>query len=171
MNGSTRFSLRLVSLVTCGSLAFATVAVPSAIAAQPAAASAAPTQVEVPPLTEEQRAFIELTMGDRAISTMEDRMAADRGGKDVVTAQVFPIAAVAIAAAAWCARGALASVPTSALSDIVNGRNSGWRTYVTNAIIGCFVGEVGGWVWRVLPGWVKTRAVNMVLSFIIRYLR
>jgi hypothetical protein len=171
MNGTTRFSLRLVSLATCGSLAFATVAVPSAVAAAPATASTATTQVDVPPLTEEQRSFIELTMGDRAISTMQDRMAADRGGKDVVTPQAFPIAAVAIAAAAWCARGALASVPTSALSDIINGRYSGWRTYVTNAVIGCLVGEVGGWVWRVLPGWVKTQAVNMVVSFIIRYIR
>lgn len=171
MHGTTRSSLRLVSLLTSASLAFATVAVPTAAAAAPApAVVTSATVTDIPPLTDEQRAFIELGMGDRALTELQQRMAG-KPAKGEVAPQAFPIAAIAIAAAAWCAKGALASVPTSALYDIYNGRYSGWRTYVTNAIIGCLVGEVGGWVWRVLPGWVKTQAINMVVSFIIRYIR
>jgi len=141
------------------------------MAARPSIQTSVTTQEVSPPLTDEQRAFIEFTMGDRAISAMEAKMISTRVSKDAVTGQAFPIAAVAIAAAAWCARGALASVPTTALSDILNGRWSPWRTYVTNAIIGCLIGEVGSVVWRFLPGWVRNQAVNMVISFIIRYIR
>ena len=89
-------------------------------------------------------------MGPRALTALQSGMS--RRPQGDVTAQILPVTAVAIAAAAWCARGALASIPTSALTDIMNGRYSGHRNYVAQAIIGCLVGEIGGWAWRVPPG-------------------
>lgn len=65
--------------------------------------------------------------------------------------RAFPIAGAAIAAAAWCARGALASVPTSVIDDVANGKKG--TAYVRNAIIGCLGGEIGAVVWTFLPGW------------------
>ncbi|MEU8990850.1 hypothetical protein AB0C98_31340 [Streptomyces sp. NPDC048558] len=73
--------------------------------------------------------------------------------------------------AAWCAKGVLASIPTSVLSDIAVGKASGKKTYVRNAIIGGLGGEIGGWAWKVLPGRVENKAVNMVIAFIIKYVR
>lgn len=75
------------------------------------------------------------------------------------------IPAAVIAAAAWCARGALASVPTSVLEDIANGAQP--TDYVRNAVIGCLVGEVGGWVWRVTPQWAKRQAIGWVVWFVV----
>lgn len=90
----------------------------------------------------------------------------------------FPIAAAAIGAAAWCAKGALGSIPTSVLSiptsvlsDIAAGKASSKKTYVRNAVIGCLEGEIGGVVWKFLPGWVKKKAVSMVIAFIVKYIR
>lgn len=54
-----------------------------------------------------------------------------------------PVWAVAVAAAAWCARGAIGGVSTTALIDIYQGRRSSWRTYVQNAIVSCLVGDLG----------------------------
>ncbi|MBB5796121.1 hypothetical protein [Streptomyces caelestis] len=57
------------------------------------------------------------------------------------------------------------------LSDIAAGKASGKKTCVRNAVIGCLGGENGGVVWKFLPGWVKNQAVNMVIAFIIKYIR
>lgn len=57
------------------------------------------------------------------------------------------------------------------LSDIAAGKASSKKTYVRNAVIGCLGGEIGGWAWKILPGWVKNKAVNMVIAFIIKYIR
>jgi hypothetical protein len=134
----------------------------SAIAVQTVQAAEA-----TPELTAEQKAFIDSGLGVEAVQSIESAMA-EKGEGDV-SALAFPIAAVAIAAAAWCAKGALASVPTSVLDDLSNG--GGGTNYARNAIIGCLGGEIGGWAWRVLPGWVKKKAIAMVASFIIRYIR
>ena len=81
------------------------------------------------------------------------------------------IAAAALIAAAWCAKGALASVPASALSDLIDGKPSSWKNYATNAVIGCPVGEVGSWVWKFLPGKAKTWAVNQVFKIALKWRR
>ncbi|MEU6177787.1 hypothetical protein [Streptomyces coeruleorubidus] len=47
----------------------------------------------------------------------------------------------------------------------------GKKTYVRNAVIGCLRGEIGGVVWKFLPGWVENKAVNMVIAFIIKHIR
>ncbi|WP_432117018.1 hypothetical protein [Streptomyces sp. bgisy032] len=114
--------------------------------------------------TAEQRQFIEQEMGPEALAEIEKAMSRNGGF-------AFPIAAAAIGAAAWCAKGTLASIPTSVLSDIAAGKASSKKTYVRNAVIGCLGGEIGGVVWKFLPGWVKNKAVNMVIAFIIKYIR
>lgn len=120
------------------------------------------------PLTDEQREFLDHGMGPEGLAAFDEAVLAARDGG---VTYAFPIAAVAIAAAAWCARGAVASVPTSVLSDIAAGKMSSKGTYARNAIIGCLGGEIGGFVWKWLPGWVKNKAVALVASFIIRYIR
>jgi hypothetical protein len=131
---------------------------------------------EAPTPTAEQIEFIKKELGQKALEDINKAMAeapreeAPRTKLDETT-RAFPIAAVAIAATAWCARGALASIPTSVVSDIINGKPSGKETYVKNAVAGCLVGEVGGWAWRVLPGWVKKKAVELVLTFILKNYR
>ncbi|MFD4633747.1 hypothetical protein ACFVYR_32035 [Streptomyces sp. NPDC058284] len=57
------------------------------------------------------------------------------------------------------------------LSDIAAGKASSKKAYVRNAVIGCLGGEIGGWAWKVLPNWVKNKAVNMVIAFVIKYIR
>ncbi|MGW7413045.1 hypothetical protein [Streptomyces sp. NPDC054863] len=109
-------------------------------------------------------------MGPEALAEISGAMS--RAGDDgEIRPRAFPIAAVAIGAAAWCAKGAVASIPTSVLSDVADGKFSGKGTYVKNAIIGCLGGEIGGVVWKFLPGWVKNKAVSMVAAFIIKYIR
>ncbi|MFE4258101.1 hypothetical protein [Streptomyces sp. NPDC056883] len=123
-------------------------------------------------LTVEQIVFATSGLGTQAVAEAEGAMASGQPGAEVGPEQrAFPIAAVAIAAAAWCARGAVASIPTSVLSDVADGKFSGQGTYVKNAIIGCLGGEIGGLAWKVLPGWVKNKAVSMVAAFIIKYIR
>ncbi|WP_240967532.1 hypothetical protein [Streptomyces composti] len=63
------------------------------------------------------------------------------------------------------------SPPTSVLSDIAAGKSSRKKTCVRNAVIGCLGGEIGGVVRKFLPGWVKNKAVNMVIAFITEYIR
>lgn len=99
-----------------------------------------------------------------ALAEIEQAIAARDSGTP--STRAFPIAAAAIAAAAWCAKGALASVPTSVIDDVADGGRG--TPYVRNAIIGCLGGGV---VWKVLPGWVKKKAVEMVAASIIRYIR
>lgn len=81
--------------------------------------------------------------------------------------RVAALPAVVVAAAGWCASGVLGSVATQTLLDILNGKASSKRTYVINAVVGCIVGNFGSWAWRVLPGYLKTRAINAVISFVI----
>ncbi|MET9835615.1 hypothetical protein ABZ078_41490 [Streptomyces sp. NPDC006385] len=165
-----RISLAGIAAVTSTAL-LATVA-PAAMAADStrteAVGLAAASESTAPALTAEQRKFIEDEMGAEALSEISKAMSQQSAGRQT---RAFPIAAVAIGAAAWCARGALASIPTSVLSDIAAGKASSKKTYVRNAIIGCLGGEIGGWAWKVLPGWVKNKAVNMVIAFIIKYVR
>ncbi|MEU3446369.1 hypothetical protein AB0H29_03925 [Streptomyces thermolilacinus] len=149
---------------------------PAAVAAPGAAERArgavgttAGAESRTPALTPEQRRYIEKEMGPEAIAEMQKAMA--QKPSDGVQARAFPIAAAAIGAAAWCAKGALASIPTSVLSDIAAGKASSKKTYVRNAVIGCLGGEIGGVVWKFLPGWVKNKAINMVIAFIITYVR
>jgi hypothetical protein len=80
-----------------------------------------------------------------------------------VGTQALPV--IVVAAAAWCARGALASVPTTAVTDMINGQNSSWRNYAVNAVVGCLVGEVGGVAWRVLPQAAKDAAIRAVFVY------
>lgn len=148
-----------VAALTAASLALG-VTSPASAAPVPSSAAAVTileSSAPVPALTVLQSRFLHEEAGRLATA----------GGQQ----RAFPIAAVAIAAAAWCAKGALARIPTSALSDILAGRASSRSTYVRNAVIGCIGGEIGGVVWRFLPAWVKDQAVQMVISFIIRYLR
>jgi hypothetical protein len=89
------------------------------------------------------------------------------GQKDQAHTDAVP--AVIVAAAAWCAKGAIASVPTTALSDILAGKASSRKTYVTNAIVSCFVGELGGVAWRYVPGWAKQKAIHAAIALLIRW--
>ncbi len=164
-----RMTLSGIAVLTSGAL-LATVA-PVAMAADRTQERtvAVDAAEQAPPLTAEQRRFIETGMGPEAMAELEKAMS--QGSSGTVQPRAFPIAAAAIAAAAWCAKGALGSIPTSVLSDIAAGEASGKKTYVRNAVIGCIGGEIGGVVWKFLPGWVKDKAVNMVIAFIIKYIR
>ncbi|MEO3976582.1 hypothetical protein [Streptomyces sp. CAU 1734] len=165
-----RISLAGVAAVT--SAALLATAAPAAMADETAREmNSVPGAAEFRHVTAEQRDFIEKGMGPRALAEMSGAMSGQSAGDGRVQPRAFPIAAVAIGAAAWCAKGALASIPTSVLSDIAAGKSSGKKTYVRNAVIGCIGGEIGGWAWKILPGWVKDKAVNMVIAFIIKYIR
>ncbi len=124
------------------------------------------SQADAPAPTPEQIDFVE-SLDVSALAEIDEAIAAH--GSDGPSTMAFPIAAAAIAAAAWCAKGALASVPTSVIDDVANGGEG--TSYVRNAIIGCLGGEIGGVVWKFLPGWVKKKAVEMVAAFIIKYIR
>ena len=168
MRKTTTRRVSLAGIAAVTSAALLATAAPSATAAddgrertRSVTASAA---THAPELTAEQRQFIEQEMGPEALAEIEKAMSQSGGF-------AFPIAAAAIGAAAWCAKGTLASIPTSVLSDIAAGKASSKKTYVRNAVIGCLGGEIGGVVWKFLPGWVKNKAVNMVIAFIIKYIR
>ncbi|WP_052281030.1 hypothetical protein [Nocardia vulneris] len=77
----------------------------------------------------------------------------------------LPAAGLLLAAAAWCARGALGSVATSVLDDISNGGQG--TNYARNAIIGCLVGELGGVVWKFIKN--KDRLIAVVAAVLIRF--
>lgn len=168
-----RISLAGIAAVT--SAALLATAAPAAMAADgtrtEAVGLAATSESTAPALTAEQRKFIEDEMGAEALAEISKAMSQEAAGATGRQTRAFPIAAVAIGAAAWCAKGALASIPTSVLSDIAAGKASSKKTYVRNAVIGCLGGEIGGWAWKILPGWVKNKAVNMVIAFIIKYIR
>ena len=77
------------------------------------------------------------------------------------------VAAIAVAAVAWCVRGALASLVPSALQAMANraNRNISPPTWVSNAIFGC----AGGPVLRVLTSqWLRNKFVAAVLAMVIR---
>ncbi|MEU2746922.1 hypothetical protein ABZ613_11600 [Streptomyces collinus] len=168
MRKTTTRRVSLAGIAAVTSAALLTTAAPSATAADDtrgtARAAAASAATQSPELTAEQRQFIEQEMGPEALAEIEKAMSRNGGF-------AFPIAAAAIGAAAWCAKGTLASIPTSVLSDIAAGKASSKKTYVRNAVIGCLGGEIGCVVWKFLPGWVKNKAVNMVIAFIIKYIR
>ncbi|MBD0840459.1 hypothetical protein [Streptomyces sp. TRM68416] len=168
-----RISLAGIAAVTSSALLAA--AAPAATAADSTRADvarqAATAEAPAPALTAEQRKFIEQEMGAEALAEITKAMGGSASATRGRQTRAFPIAAVAIGAAAWCARGALASIPTSVLSDIAAGKASSKKDYVRNAIIGCLGGEIGGWAWKVLPNWVKNKAINMVIAFIIKYVR
>ncbi|MEU2991138.1 hypothetical protein ACPCAJ_27430 [Streptomyces griseoincarnatus] len=69
-------------------------------------------------------------MSPEALAEIEKAMSRNSGF-------AFPIAAAATGAAAWCAKGALAGIPTSVLSDIAAGKASSKKPYVRYAVIGC----------------------------------
>ncbi|PNG22739.1 hypothetical protein [Streptomyces cahuitamycinicus] len=168
MRKTTTRRVSLAGIAAVTSAALLATAAPSATAADDSRGTArtvaASSATQAPELTAEQRQFIEQEMGPEALAEIEKAMSRNGGF-------AFPIAAAAIGAAAWCAKGALASIPTSVLSDIAAGKASSKKTYVRNAVIGCLGGEIGGVVWKFLPGWVKNKAVNMVIAFIIKYIR
>ncbi|MFJ5996940.1 hypothetical protein [Streptomyces sp. NPDC092370] len=168
MRKTTTRRVSLAGIAAVTSAALLATAAPSATAADDgrgrAHSVAASAATQSPELTAEQRQFIGQEMGPEALAEIEKAMSRSGGF-------AFPIAAAAIGAAAWCAKGALASIPTSVLSDIAAGKASSKKTYVRNAVIGCLGGEIGGVVWKFLPGWVKNKAINMVIAFIIKYIR
>lgn len=156
-----------IALTTATALMFSG----SAVAGAQTAAAPTPgvTAQETPVLTAEQSSFLTTELGTAAGEIERaQQAAADRVGGTVQPA-ALPIAAAAVAAAAWCASGALGSVPTSVLDDLTNG--GAGTDYARNAIIGCLAGNVGSWAWKVLPGWAKERAVAAVAAFIIKYIR
>jgi hypothetical protein len=168
MRKTTTRRVSLAGIAAVTSAALLATAAPGATAADDsrgtARAMTATAATQSPELTAEQRQFIEQEMGPEALAEIEKAMSRSGGF-------AFPIAAAAIGAAAWCAKGTLASIPTSVLSDIAAGKASSKKTYVRNAVIGCLGGEIGGVVWKFLPGWVKNKAINMVIAFIIKYIR
>ncbi|WP_433545927.1 hypothetical protein ACQPZG_12795 [Streptomyces sp. CA-294286] len=174
MRKTTTRRISLAGIAAVTSAAMLVTVAPNAMAADHAtrgdtSTAAVASDVQTPALTAEQRRFIENGMGPEALAEIQKGMSQNPSGG--IQARAFPIAAVAIGAAAWCARGALASIPTQVLSDIAAGKASGKKAYVRNAIIGCLAGEIGGVVWKFLPGWVKDKAINMVIAFIIKYVR
>lgn len=73
-------------------------------------------------------------------------------------------------AVAWYVSGALGSIPTSAIADITNVGASGGN-YVENTIIGCAVGKVGQFAWKLLTPWAKKQVIAAVAAFIINLIR
>lgn len=135
--------------------------------ASAASAERSPFADDSPPPTPDQLTFISDRLGPAADELARAHAAAQQPGE--MRAVALPIAGAAIAAAAWCASGAVGSVPPSIFDDIVNGGEG--TPYVRNAIIGCIVGNVGSWAWKVLPGWAKQRTIEAVAAFIINYVR
>lgn len=119
-----------------------------------------------PPPTQEQIQEIHEDLGPEAVAAFHQAQLEASNGERAVPI----IAGVAIAAVAWCASGALSSVPTSVLSDMVN-RGEGGGDYVRNAIIGCAVGNVGSLAWKLIPSGVKQSILNAVVRFYLNNIR
>ncbi|WP_205413109.1 hypothetical protein [Austwickia chelonae] len=77
------------------------------------------------------------------------------------------VAAIAVAAVAWCAKGALSSLPASAIQDLASRANQNIPppTWVSNAIFGCAGGPVIG---ALTSQWMRTKFIAAVLAMIIR---
>lgn len=164
-----RASRRLpVSILTAMLAGCLVITCSPAAVGQPRTAQAPILMADDPEITQEQREFILDFMGPQALAEIEQTLTQADGR---TRAAAFPIAPALLAAAAWCARGAVSSVPTTTLSNIAKGKPVSGDNYARNAIIGCLGGEIGGWAWRVLPGWVKDKAVALVAAFIIRFMR
>ncbi|NYH53087.1 hypothetical protein HNR06_002676 [Nocardiopsis arvandica] len=121
------------------------------------------TQAEAQPQhsPEEVREILAQELTEEELALIDEYFATPPESE--VGTQALPV--VVVAAAAWCARGALASVPTTALTDLINGQNSGWKNYAMNAAVGCLVGEVGGVAWRVIPQAAKDAAIRAVFTY------
>jgi hypothetical protein len=124
---------------------------------------------QMPPLTKEQVSFIEESLGQAGPNRAQPLNMPMNLNTGSFQPQDAAVPVVVIGAAAWCASGALSSIPTSILDDISNG--GAGVPYARNAIIGCITGNLGGFAWRVLPGWAKDKAIAAVAAFIIRYIR
>ena len=150
-------------LATAGTAHAATNAAPVNTVPEAAASS----EEAAPELTAEQTEFINDHLGPELVAEMEQVLAQGNGEDPQVMA--LPVAAFVIGAAAWCARGAVASIPTSVLADVAKQKFSGKGEYAKNAIVGCLAGELGGVVWRFMPK--KNAIVAAVAAFIIKYIR
>lgn len=159
----------VVALGTAMSLVFAgaTAAAAPTGSAVGHSSSAQPVGEQVPVPTTAQLNFLSDQLGPAAGEIERAQQGDSSEGE--VRSVALPIAAAAVAAAAWCASGALGSVPTSVLDDLTNG--GAGTDYARNAIIGCLAGNVGSWAWKVLPGWAKEKAIAAVAAFIIKYVR
>lgn len=174
---------RAVAIATAATVGVAGVAVPAYAEVRPATLEAAESnavedfvlspdlliesQQKANNMTQEQVEEIHSYLGEDAVVALEDAMRAgqSRGASEVAPAALpAVIAGVAIAAVAWCASGALASVPTSALTDMIN-RGEGGGDYVQNAIVGCIAGNIGSLAWKLLPQRLKQSVYSSVVNF------
>lgn len=116
--------------------------------------------------TPEQIEEIHEYLGEEVLSEIYRSQVEANNGKRALPG----IAGFAIAAAAWCASGALSSIPTSALADIVN-RGEGGGDYVRNAVYGCVAGNIGSAVWKFIPSSIKQKVLNAVVKFYLDHIR
>ena len=164
---SYRRRIASISMVVLASLAQVNIA-----AAEPGPSSnpvANPSSngiIEGPTPTQAQIDEIHDYLGPEAVAEIQRAQIQASNGERVVPV----IAGVAIAAVAWCASGALSSIPTSVLADIVN-RGEDGGDYVRNAIYGCAVGNVGGLAWKLIPTSVKQKVLNAVVRFYLEHIR
>ncbi|MDU0479686.1 hypothetical protein QVA66_10620 [Staphylococcus chromogenes] len=89
---------------------------------------------------------------------------------DSVSIQPYGAPAIAVAAIAWCAKGALAGVSSQVLLDAINGEWSSFPDYAKSALVSCIVGDIGGVVWRGIPQRVKNEIFGAILDFYIKYI-
>lgn len=77
------------------------------------------------------------------------------------------VAAVAVAAVAWCAKGALSSLPASAIQQLVNQANKNIPPpdWIMNAIFGCAGGPVIG---ALTSQWMRVQFAGAVMAMILR---
>lgn len=116
-----------------------------------------------PAPTEQQIEEIHEYLGPEAVEELQKTQGSDG-------LRAAPIAGVVIAAAAWCAAGALSSLPDSAIQDVIN-RGEGGGNYVQNAIIGCITGQIGKAAWRLIPMSVKQRVYSAIVRFWFDHIR
>ena len=92
-------------------------------------------------------------------------------GEGQVTPQALPV--IAAAAVAWCASGALGSVPATAISNFLAGTNTAWTNYIYGVVAGCAAGNIGSLAWKLLPQFLKNQAINAAVwhwkTFIARW--
>lgn len=77
------------------------------------------------------------------------------------------VAAAAVAAVGWCVKGAISSVPASAIQHAVSQTNAGVEPpdYLMNAIFGCAGGGVVG---ALTTQWMRVQFAGAVLAFVIK---
>ncbi|MDO4928959.1 MAG: hypothetical protein Q3976_07875 [Corynebacterium sp.] len=163
-----KFFLRLTSIVVALSLPIATIEVAHSETRDTSfnIDLSQPNETYSPTPTPEQIQDIHDYLGPEAVA--EIRRAQIEASNGERAAPV--IAGAAIAAVAWCASGALSSIPTSVLADIVN-RGDGGGDYVRNAIYGCAAGNIGSWAWKIIPNSIKQKVLNAVVRFYLDHIR